>query len=103
MQLTQQAKPALEFGALETGLGGDTGSRGAEGAAAARAGPPAADRSSFTTKALCVLVLALLVVVIERSTALKSLADDGKISNEQVGQAIKQYGIDPEKPNPVEV
>lgn len=35
--------------------------------------------------------------------ALKSLADDGKIANEQVGQAIKQYGIDTEKPNPVEV
>ena len=35
--------------------------------------------------------------------ALKSLADDGKVSNEQVGQAIKQYGIDTEKPNPVEV
>ena len=35
--------------------------------------------------------------------ALKSLADDGKVSSEQVSQAIMQYGIDPNKPNPVGV
>jgi pyruvate dehydrogenase E1 component len=34
---------------------------------------------------------------------LKALADDGKISNEQVSQAIKKYGINPDKPNPVGV
>jgi len=34
---------------------------------------------------------------------LKALADDGKISNEQVSQAIKKYGVDPDKPNPVGV
>jgi len=96
MQLmTQQAKPALEFGALETGLGGDTGSRGAEGAAAARAGPPAADRSSFTTKALCVLVLALLVVVIERSTALKSLADDVRALQASSSVVISKSAVPP--------
>jgi pyruvate dehydrogenase E1 component len=32
--------------------------------------------------------------------ALKALAEDGKIQNEQVSQAIKKYGIDPQKPNP---
>jgi pyruvate dehydrogenase E1 component len=35
--------------------------------------------------------------------ALKSLAEDGKVPNEQVSQAIKKYGIDPEKPNPTTV
>ncbi|MFT5442035.1 MAG: pyruvate dehydrogenase complex dehydrogenase (E1) component, partial [Myxococcota bacterium] len=28
---------------------------------------------------------------------------EGKIPSEQVTQAIKKYGIDPEKPNPVSV
>jgi len=33
--------------------------------------------------------------------ALKALADDGKIDQKTVTQAIKKYGIDPEKPDPV--
>lgn len=32
--------------------------------------------------------------------ALKALAEEEKISNKQVADAIKKYGIDPEKPNP---
>ena len=35
--------------------------------------------------------------------ALKALADEGEIDNKVVQQAIKNYGIDPEKPNPVSV
>lgn len=35
--------------------------------------------------------------------ALWALAEDGKIQNEQVSQAIKKYGIDPQKPNPARV
>jgi pyruvate dehydrogenase E1 component len=35
--------------------------------------------------------------------ALKALADEGKISVDKVLEAIKQYGIDPEKPNPLEM
>jgi pyruvate dehydrogenase E1 component len=35
--------------------------------------------------------------------ALKSLAEDGKIQNEQVSRAIKKYGLDPHKPNPARV
>jgi pyruvate dehydrogenase E1 component len=34
-------------------------------------------------------------------TALKALADDGKIDQATVAQAIEKYGIDPEKPDPV--
>ena len=33
--------------------------------------------------------------------ALKALADDEKIPKDKVTQAIKQFGIDPEKPDPV--
>lgn len=36
-------------------------------------------------------------------TALKALADEGEIDNKLVQQAIKKYGIDSEKPNPVSV
>jgi pyruvate dehydrogenase E1 component len=36
-------------------------------------------------------------------TALKALSEDGKISNEQIVQAIQKYGIDPEKPNPATI
>jgi pyruvate dehydrogenase E1 component len=36
-------------------------------------------------------------------TALKALADEDKVGVEQVKKAITQYGIDPEKPNPVTV
>ncbi|MBP6057156.1 MAG: pyruvate dehydrogenase (acetyl-transferring), homodimeric type [Nitrosomonas sp.] len=32
--------------------------------------------------------------------ALKALSEEGKISSQQVDQAIQKYGIDPEKPNP---
>ncbi len=32
--------------------------------------------------------------------ALNTLSEEGKISNQQVAQAIEKYGIDPEKPNP---
>jgi len=35
--------------------------------------------------------------------ALKALADENKISAKTVAEAIKKYGIDPEKPNPVDV
>ena len=34
---------------------------------------------------------------------LQALAEDGKISTEIVAQAIKKFGIDPDKPNPVTV
>jgi pyruvate dehydrogenase E1 component len=34
-------------------------------------------------------------------TALKALADDGKLDQKTVAQAIQKYGIDPEKPDPV--
>ncbi|HLW05589.1 MAG TPA: pyruvate dehydrogenase (acetyl-transferring), homodimeric type [Azoarcus sp.] len=34
---------------------------------------------------------------------LKALADEGEIEREQVAQAIKKYGIDPAKPNPLTV
>ena len=34
-------------------------------------------------------------------TALKALADDGKLDQKTVTQAIQKYGIDPEKPDPV--
>jgi pyruvate dehydrogenase E1 component len=35
--------------------------------------------------------------------ALKALSDDGEIESKVVQQAIKMYGIDPEKPNPITV
>ncbi len=35
--------------------------------------------------------------------ALKALSDDGEIDSKVVQQAIKKYGIDPEKPNPITV
>src|SRR6266568_7400520 len=35
--------------------------------------------------------------------ALKALADQGEIKSKVVSDAIKKYGIDPEKPNPVTV
>jgi pyruvate dehydrogenase E1 component len=35
--------------------------------------------------------------------ALKALADEGELPSAKVGEAIKKYGIDPEKPNPVTV
>ncbi len=35
--------------------------------------------------------------------ALKALSDDGEIENKIVQQAIRKYGIDPEKPNPLTV
>ena len=34
-------------------------------------------------------------------TALKALADEGELPNQQVTEAMKKYGIDPEKPNPL--
>ncbi len=33
--------------------------------------------------------------------ALKGLADDGKLDQKTVGEAIRKYGIDPDKPDPV--
>ena len=33
--------------------------------------------------------------------ALKSLADEGKLDAAKVAEAVKKYGIDPNKPNPV--
>ncbi|HKJ22449.1 MAG TPA: pyruvate dehydrogenase (acetyl-transferring), homodimeric type, partial [Gammaproteobacteria bacterium] len=35
--------------------------------------------------------------------ALKALADDGQVQARTVADAIKKYGIDPEKPNPVTI
>ncbi len=35
--------------------------------------------------------------------ALKALADEGAIPAKKVSDAIKKYGIDPEKPNPITV
>jgi pyruvate dehydrogenase E1 component len=32
--------------------------------------------------------------------ALKALADENKIPSFKVAEAIRKYGIDPEKPNP---
>jgi pyruvate dehydrogenase E1 component len=36
-------------------------------------------------------------------TAIKALADEGKVSEAVVAKAMKKYGIDPKKPNPVTV
>ena len=33
--------------------------------------------------------------------ALKALADEGKIERKIVGEAIRKYGIDPDKPEPL--
>lgn len=33
--------------------------------------------------------------------ALKALADRGELDRKVVGEAIKKYGIDPNKPNPL--
>jgi len=35
--------------------------------------------------------------------ALSALADDGQVKREKVAEAIKKYGLDPNKPNPVKV
>ncbi|HTA37958.1 MAG TPA: hypothetical protein VK760_02720, partial [Candidatus Acidoferrales bacterium] len=35
--------------------------------------------------------------------ALKALAEEGAVPAKSVAQAIKKYGIDPEKPNPITV
>ncbi|HEX6829725.1 MAG TPA: pyruvate dehydrogenase (acetyl-transferring), homodimeric type, partial [Burkholderiales bacterium] len=35
--------------------------------------------------------------------ALKSLAEEGKVTTEKVAQAIDKFGIDPERPNPARV
>ena len=35
--------------------------------------------------------------------ALKALVDEGELDSKVVQQAIKNYGIDPEKPNPAMV
>jgi pyruvate dehydrogenase E1 component len=35
--------------------------------------------------------------------ALKALADEGQIPAAKVSEAIKKYGISPDKPNPVTV
>ena len=36
-------------------------------------------------------------------SALKALADEGKIEAQEVARAMKDLGVDPEKPNPVTV
>jgi len=36
-------------------------------------------------------------------TALKTLADEGKLPQKKVAEAIRKYGINPEKPNPASV
>ena len=35
--------------------------------------------------------------------ALKALADENKLPSTKVAEAIKKYGIDPGKPNPVRI
>jgi len=35
--------------------------------------------------------------------ALKTLADEGQIDHQKVAEAIKKYGLDPKKPNPMTV
>ena len=35
--------------------------------------------------------------------ALRALADEGSVDPKSVEKAIKKYGIDPEKPNPITV
>jgi pyruvate dehydrogenase E1 component len=35
--------------------------------------------------------------------ALKTLADEGQIEHQKVAEAIKKYGLDPKKPNPMTV
>ena len=35
--------------------------------------------------------------------ALKALADENKVPSLKVAEAIRKYGIDPEKPNPISV
>jgi pyruvate dehydrogenase E1 component len=35
--------------------------------------------------------------------ALKTLADEGQIEHKKVAEAIKKYGLDPKKPNPMTV
>jgi pyruvate dehydrogenase E1 component len=35
--------------------------------------------------------------------ALAALADDGTIAQSKVAEAIKKYGVDPDKPNPLTV
>ncbi|MCK5363395.1 MAG: hypothetical protein KAR22_10525, partial [Gammaproteobacteria bacterium] len=35
--------------------------------------------------------------------ALRALADDGEIPQARVAEAIKKYGVDPDKPNPLTV
>jgi len=35
--------------------------------------------------------------------ALRALADDGEIPQSSVAKAIKKYGVDPDKPNPLTV
>ena len=35
--------------------------------------------------------------------ALKALADQGEVKSKEVAAAIKKYGIDPEKPDPITV
>jgi pyruvate dehydrogenase E1 component len=35
--------------------------------------------------------------------ALKSLADEGQLEHQKVADALKKYGLDPNKPNPMTV
>ena len=35
--------------------------------------------------------------------ALKALADEGEIPSRTVAEALSRYGIDPKKPNPLQV
>ena len=35
--------------------------------------------------------------------ALSALVEDGQVKKEKVAEAIKKYGLDPNKPNPVKV
>ena len=39
----------------------------------------------------------------QKVAALKTLADEGQIEHKKVAEAIKKYGLDPKKPNPMTV
>ena len=47
--------------------------------------------------------IALLSLGTRLAEALKALADDGAVPMKSVAEAIKKYGINPEKPNPTTV
>ena len=52
----------------------------------------------------CLIILDLIPVSFNKTVAaLKTLADEGQIEHKKVAEAIKKYGLDPKKPNPMTV